>query len=305
MNGIKALLLSGASLTLASMLTVLDPAIEHLLSQGLYRDQNLTVLTDCLELLPFSDDCAGAIARIEVVLSRFEHRPYQFRDLVVALGHSRSDAAVGFLLNLAHSNGGLQNMEDAWIEALGRLDLPSSRQALLSFVDPQILWIDVNIKFDHRNTQRLVAYIAEWARGDPALKRRLLELSEAALTPGQKQLLPAIYSELNSDDAVLAGANMLQGTLSLYGIDRGLEALFVERRPYDSSGAFVFVPRNAEQVRAKLFQMVLTDPSRRKAAFSILGQVEVWRIEYGRPPGEPHHPDIKSGQPWPPISALR
>jgi hypothetical protein len=175
------------------MLTVLDPAIDHLLSQGLYRDQNLTVLTDCLELLPFSDDCAGAIARIEVVLSRFEHRPYQFRDLVVALGHSRSDAAVGFLLNLAHSNGGLQNVEDAWIEALGHLDLPSSRRALLSFVDPQIPWVDANIKFDHRNAQRFVAYVAEWARHDPALKRRLLELNETALTPVQKQLLPAIY----------------------------------------------------------------------------------------------------------------
>jgi hypothetical protein len=94
-------------------------------------------------------------------------------------------------------------------------------------------------------------------------------------------------------------------TMSLYGMDRGLETLFVERRPYDSSGAFVFVPRNAEQVRARLFQMVLNDPTRRRAAFSILGQVEVWRIEYGRPPGEPHHPMIESGEPWPPLSALR
>jgi hypothetical protein len=33
----------------------------------------------------------------------------------------------------------------------------------------------------------------------------------------------------------------------------------------------------AEQARAKLFQMLLNDTSRRKAALSILGQVEVWR----------------------------
>jgi hypothetical protein len=40
------------------VLAILDPAIEHVLSQGLYRD-----LVDCLELLSFSDDPAGDIAR--------------------------------------------------------------------------------------------------------------------------------------------------------------------------------------------------------------------------------------------------
>ena len=65
------------------------------------------------------------------------------------------------------------------------------------------------------------------------------------------------------------------------------------------------MPRSAEQARAKLFQMVLSDPTRRKAAFSILGQVEVWRIEHGRPNSEPRHPMIESGEPWPPISFLK
>jgi len=58
-------------------------------------------------------------------------------------------------------------------------------------------------------------------------------------------------------------------------------------------------------VRAKLFQMVLSDPTRRNAAFSILGQVEVWRIEHGRPDSEPRHPMIESGEPWPPISFMK
>jgi hypothetical protein len=57
--------------------------------------------------------------------------------------------------------------------------------------------------------------------------------------------------------------------------------------------------------RARLFQMVLSDPSRRKAAFSVLGQVEVCRIEHGCPNSEPRHPMIEAGEPWPPISFLR
>jgi hypothetical protein len=305
MNAVKALLLSGVTPLLSSMLAVLQPTIEHLLSQGLYRDQNLTLLVDCLELLPFSDDPVGAIARIEEVMSRFQHRPYQFRDLIVAVGHSRSEAAVGFLLKLARATGGLQNMEDAWIEALGRLKLPASRQILLSYIDPEIPWVGVNISFDHRKTQLFAASVAESARQDPVLKERLLSLSATASTPTQKTLLAAIYRELGNDDAMLAGVNLLQRSMSSWGLDRGLETFFLERHPYDGSGAFSLMPLNAEQVRVKLFQMVLKDPSRRWAAFSVLGQVEVWRIEHGRPPTEPRHPMIESGEPWPPLDRMK
>jgi hypothetical protein len=66
-SGIRALLISGAILSLDSMLAVLDPAIEHTLSQGLHNDQNLSLLVYCLELLPFSDDPPRGVARIEEV----------------------------------------------------------------------------------------------------------------------------------------------------------------------------------------------------------------------------------------------
>jgi hypothetical protein len=305
MNGIRALLLSGAELTHDRMLSVLDPAIERTLSQGLYNDQNISLLVSCLELLPFSNDSARGIARIDEVMARFKHRPYQFRDLVTALSHTRSEAVVPFLTNFARAEGGLQNMDDTWIEAMGRLDVPAARRVLLSFIDPDIPWVGVNIVFDYRNTERFAGYVAKWARQDPVLKQRLIGFSETILTPMQRQLLPAIYSELGSDDAMLAGVDLLQERMLPYGINGGLETLFLERRPYDSSGSFVFVPRNAEQVRAKLFQMVLNDPSRRRAAYSILGQVEVWRIEHGRPNSEPRHPMIESGEPWPPLPRLR
>jgi hypothetical protein len=304
MNGIRAMLQSGAVLTLDSMLAVLDPAIEHTLSQGLYNDQNLSLLVDCLELLPFSNAPERAIARIEEVMARFEHRPYHFRDLVTALGYTRSEAVVPFLINLARGKGGLQNMDDAWIKALGHLNVPAARRVLLSFIDPEISWLGVNITFDYRNTERFAAYVGEWARVDLSLKQRLIALSATTLSPTQRQLLPVIYSEIGSEDAMLAAVHILHGTMSLYG-DRGLETLFLERRPYGSSGSFVFVPRNAEQVRSELFRMVLNDPTRCKIAFSILGQVEVWRIEHGRPNNEPRHPMIESGEPWPPISFLK
>jgi NACHT C-terminal Alpha/Beta 2 len=305
MNGVRALLMTGATLTLDCMRSVLDPAIEHTLSQGLYQDQNLWLLVDCLELLPFSDDPARAIARIEEVMTRYKYWPYQFRDLVTAMGHTRSDTAVPFLIRLARGEGGVQNMDGAWIEALGRLNTVGSRQALLSFVDPEIPSVGVTIEFDYRNTEIFAAFVGGWARQDPVLKERLLALSQGNLTPTQRQLLPAIYREIGSDDAMVAGANLLHGTISPFGRDRGFEKQFLEQQPHGRSGAFVLVPHNAEKARAKLFQAVLNDPSRRASAFSILGRVEVWRIEYGRPIGEPRHPMIETGEPWPPLSLFK
>ncbi len=280
MNGMRALLISGAILPFDSMLAVLEPAIRKTLSQGLYNDQSLSLLIDCLELLPFSDDPARAIARIEEAMSRFEYRHYRFRDLVTAMGQIRSEAAVPFLLKLARDKGGLQNMEDTWIEAMGRLDIPSARNALLSFTDPQIPWLGVRIGFNHHSTERYAALIAEWARQDHVLRQRVLNLSEeSSITPTQKRLLTTIYRELGGD-AVIAGCNLLQGTLSPYGTlslyssrERGLETEFLERRPYGRSNYFVLVPRNAERERAELFRTALSDPTRRQAALSILGQV--------------------------------
>jgi hypothetical protein len=46
--------------------------------------------------------------------------------------------------------------------------------------------------------------------------------------------------------------------------------------------------------------MVADDPKRSKSAFTLLGQIEEWRLEHGRPAGEPRHPDLASGNSWPP-----
>ena len=72
------------------------------------------------------------------------------------------------------------------------------------------------------------------------------------------------------------------------------------RRPdgHDSN-VFTEHARASNELRVRLFGMVLQDPKRQKSAFMLLGQIEQWRLEHGRPTGEPRHPDLTSGQPWP------
>jgi hypothetical protein len=171
----------------------------------------------------------------------------------------------------------------------------------LSFIDPDVPFVGVNFAFDHHNVEIYAAFVGAWAREDSVLKQRLLAMSAGKLTATQQRLLPAIYGELGDSDTMVAGANLLRGGLSAVLGRGGLESQFMERQPHGNSYSFSLVPRNAEKARADLFQAVLHDADRRKSAFAILGQVEVWRMEYGRPLGEPRHPLIESGEPWPPL----
>ena len=54
-------------------------------------------------------------------------------------------------------------------------------------------------------------------------------------------------------------------------------------------------------LRVRLFRMALQDLKRRESAFMLLGKIEEWRLAHGRPTGEPRHPNLASGQSWPPL----
>src|SRR5262249_52047496 len=85
-----------------------------------------------------------------------------------------------------------------------------------------------------------------------------------------------------------------------YELFRSMEDAFLERRPLGpGSGAVTMVPRGSNELRKRLFEMAQSDPARKRAAFALLGQIEVWRLEYERPDDEPRHPMIDAGVPWP------
>jgi hypothetical protein len=85
-----------------------------------------------------------------------------------------------------------------------------------------------------------------------------------------------------------------------YDLLRSIENAFLERRPYGTEGgAYTIAPRGSNAVRKKLLEVAQSDPNRKRSAFALLGQIEVWRLEYGRPTDEPRHPAIESGASWP------
>src|SRR4029077_14335681 len=85
-----------------------------------------------------------------------------------------------------------------------------------------------------------------------------------------------------------------------YDVLKQLELTFVEHKAASTeSNAYTPAPRSANPIRNRLFKMATTDARRKKAASALLSQIEVWRLEYGRPYGEPRNPDPECKQSWP------
>jgi hypothetical protein len=87
-----------------------------------------------------------------------------------------------------------------------------------------------------------------------------------------------------------------------YDLQKAIKGVFLEERPYGKAGWFTLVPQGSNEIKARLFEMATKDDCRKQSAFALLGQIEVWRLEHGRPTTEPRHPAFDSGEMWPPIS---
>ena len=228
-------------------------------------------------------------------------RGHQLRDLVTALGESRSDAAVDLLYELASDAQTFEQCEDNFINALATLDTPRTRELLFGFFDPDIDGIALTREPRHKDV--LVARLTALAHRSPEATARLQQLCDRDLPELNRYLVSRVMSWLGTPEALAANLNLIDDARPSpvpQGVWDQLESAFVERRPYGQNpSVFTQHARASNELRVRLFRMTLQDPKRRKSAFMLLGRIEEWRLEHGRPTGEPRHPDLASGQSWP------
>jgi hypothetical protein len=299
-EALEALLFSGVVLPADKTLAVLDAFLERCRKHGM-QQQDVWLLERFLCLLPFVDDPVRGIERMRQLVSERRLYGHQLREVVKALSECRCDQALPFLVELGSDKARAEQLGDAWINAVAVVDSPESRNLLLSFVDPELpgLPSEVNLSRDDVLAARLV----ELARLDQTIKQRLLRLCDSNLPPARRSLLAEVVGQLGDAEAVAAGLSLIDDTVSTpvpHGILKQLEDAFVERRPHgESQGTYTLEPRSSNAIRAKLLEMATKDEQRKKSALRLLGQIEEWRLEYGRPVGEPRHPAFGSGEPWP------
>ncbi|MDP1992924.1 MAG: hypothetical protein Q8K00_18070 [Syntrophales bacterium] len=303
-SALNSLLFNGVQLPTEKTLNVLNPTIEDMLAQGLYNDQNVWLLKGCLCLLPFVDEPSIGIGRIRQVISEKKFPIYGLRDIVAAVGGSRCDEALTFLCEIAGSVGDrLKQISEEWIKAVVALGSPESKQLLLSFIAPEADEFPGDL--DRHEDDLLASYIAEIALTEDKIMKYILQLCDERLSHTKRLLLSKVIFRLGTLEAVVAGLKLIDdnGNPSVpHELWQAIEATFLERRPYGKTeNTYTLVPQGSNEIKVKLFDLILKDECRKKSAFALLGQIEVWRLEYGRPNNEPRHPVFDSGEMWPPI----
>jgi hypothetical protein len=298
----EAMLFNGVALPTGSTLSLLDSVLERSRRYGV-QQQDQWLLKRFLCLLPFVDNPERGIDRIRQLIVDLKLYPHQLREVLEALGNCRSDHALSLLQELASDKGRAEQLGDAWISAVAALDTSESRNLLLSFIDPDLPGLPDDIGFVRDDV--LANRIAGLARRDPSIKERLYRLCGTQLSENKRSLLAKVIGQFGDLEAVSAGLTLIDDTLNPpvpYEIWKQIESAFVERRPHgESANTFTLEPRSANTIRTQLLDMVSKADRQKKAALTLLAQIEEWRLEYGRPPGEPRHPVFDSKEPWPPV----
>ncbi len=306
-EAIEALLFGGAELPTEVTLGVLSQIIECIRERS-YDSQNDRLLTRCLCLLPFVNDPSVGIEKIRQVLSEKQLPFYELREVVAALGYSRSQDAVPLLRDLVGADGNdTARITEEWVKAVANLDGMESRRILLSLIDPDIGGIGIEVDAETASSDHLASHIAGLTRADPQIKQRVLQLSSLRLSSNRRALISKVLARLGTGDAILASLNLIDDAATPpvpFYLRESLETFFLDRKPYGETGsAYTVAPRSSietNEIKMRLFEMVLNDGNRRRSASALLGQIEVWRLEYGRPDNESRHPAFDSGEDWPP-----
>lgn len=308
-EALESLLQSGVVLFTDVTFEVLNPTIEHTLAQGIYNNQNSWLLKRCLCLLPFVDDPSRGIHRIGEILSQVNFPVHELRDIVTALGQSRSHDALTLLLELAGAPQGRSRVfAQEWIEAIANLGFPESKKVLVSFIEPTMTEPGIDLSNEYHIYELLASHIVALAREETGVKERIYRLCNTNLPPDKRTIISNAIAKLGTPEAILAGLNLIRDGASPpvpFDLNQAIETFLVERKPYGEAGyGYTLEPRSYNVIRGRLFEMVLNDGARRKTAFALLGEIEIWRLRYGKPSEEPRHPGIETGNPWPPLEVM-
>ena len=297
----ERLLMAGVVLPATTAAALIDSMVER---KGQWmQDADRDILCQILALCPYVDDPTAGVTKVRDVLRELQLRGYALRGVVTALGKSRSNAAIDVLCELAADAHTFEQCEEELINAFSTLDTPRARASLLSLIDPDITGITLTHKLRHEHV--LVDRLVELTKRSPEAATRLQRLCNRDLPELNRRILSRVLGRIDTANALSASLNLIDDSRPSpdpKGLWAQFENAFVERRSYgEDSNSFVQHPRESNDLRLRLFRMALQDPRRKRSASTLLGKIEEWRLEYGRPAREPRHPDLASGRIWPPV----
>lgn len=303
---LEALVFAGVVLPEGRVAAILEQVLAEFRAHGIYNN-DASLLTRLLSVLPFVDEPKRGIARIRELLSEFRVSLYDNRGLLFALAQCVDDSGLALLSDIAGLSGSVfDHIAKDWLEAVASCPLPGARAIILGFIDPETYPCIGSHALPDYAVNFMAGHLADIARADSSVAKRIFELTAGHVSVPQRAILEKVLARIGSPESLLAGLNLIDDSSPQpipYEIFRAIEDVFLEKRPYEASAqSYILVPRAANDLKTRLFDMAKNDPRRAKSAYGLLAQIEGWRLEYGRPPSEPRHPLFESGETWPPIA---
>jgi hypothetical protein len=248
-------------------------------------------LRDWLRLLPFVNRLADAL----VILRRMpapQREPRFLEEMVRALADSPTGSAEELLFELADEDPRFYQ-NHCWRETALRLGTPSSARRLVDLAANGALQgktID-----EWYLARELSALIGE----HPAVRVYVYDLLKTPPSTGALSLLARSVAEEPDEDGLVLLVKLENELQISFAGSRAIQGVVTKDVPIENrKDVYNVVPIPAVELRRKLLAMT-SDGGATDAAARCLIEIDEIRDEYGLPEGEPRHPDLASGRPWP------
>ena len=305
-EALRQVLFSGGPVPFATANAILREVIAEAAPHGFYQDdQSMSRVTSILCLMPFTDDPEQGVATIREVLAGGRLYGHVLRGVITALGYSRAPGALVLLTEISGPcSPNFSTVGSEWLEAISNVGGRDAAEALFAFIESARNGPNAMPLHEHHLIELAATRLAPLVRGDDVLRSRILGLVNVPGTPERDFMLIKSIVAMNSLDALLS-------TMNLAIVDRShrwpyfvLEEAFqdlclIKRLTHPDSNSYTLEPKSAMELRQKLMEIVTAGGLGSWNAFSLLGRIDVWRLEHGKPPEEPRHPYLDSGLKWP------
>lgn len=259
--------------------------------------ENQGTIDRWLLLLPFTNRPEATLE----VLARLDPQtrlPWRLRPVLSALGFAPSETAEQILLGLAQEDGRFLEDHD-WFAALEKRGTLSSLQILLNLVCQDA----AKGRHGAPDIWTFGRRLAVGIQSHPDFRVDVYAKLVSDLSPHARAILEYAVAEVPDEAGVmlLVSSHASDGRAFNGVLRSAVEHLVVEQRPSsDWVGAYEQISTPAPSLRKRLFAIARASASNQaRLASACLVHIDELRDRHGVASGEPRHPDIDSGAPWP------
>jgi hypothetical protein len=285
---VQNLILSGETVPFDVVRKGIDEVFEDAKTRTWILDREGWELKAWLLLLPFTNHPATLADTIATLPPR-QREPHFLEEMIRATKSVQSPEIEEALFRLAENDAAFYANHE-WCEAVLHRESPTSARRYLDLV--------MEGKIDARDSWHASQEIAGLLSKHSELRDYVYRLLKEGTSPKIALLANAVGE-----------GNDPEGVLLLVELENKLQRQFISSRTIEGAvtlhvpsehwrGAFEVQPVEATQLRRKLLAMT-TDGGPHDSAARVLRIIDRVRDQNGTPEGEPRHPDLVSGKPWP------